>query len=113
MEWIRTSVLSLIEELERQGWTWDGNAIQIEADKLIVALGAKTDKPIFVGVRRNEDTLNFDMMTKEPTDNDTVIVGHDEDLTIKEIADEIINLQETQGLDAEAVIELMIEEYKD
>lgn len=113
MEWIHTSITNLIEELERQDWTWDGNAIQIEADKLIVALGAKTDKPIFVGVRRNEDTLNFDMMTKEPTDNDTVIVGHDEDLTIKEIADEIINLQKTQGLDTDAVIALMIEEYKD
>lgn len=113
MEWIHTSITNLIEELERQEWTWDGSCIQVEADKLVVALGVKTDKPIFVEVRRNEDTLNFDMMTKEPTDNDTVIVGHDEDLTIKEIADEIINLQETQGLDAEAVIELMIEEYKD
>ena len=113
MEMIHVFTTPLIEELERQGWTWDGNTIQIEADKLIVALGVKTNNPIFVEVRRNEDTLNFDMMTKEPTDNDTVIVGHDEDLTIKEIADEIINLQETQGLDAEAVIELMIEEYKD
>lgn len=113
MELIHIFTTPLIEELERQGWTWGGNCVQIEADKLVVALGVKTSNPIFVEVRFNDETQLFDILTQEPTDNDTVIVGHDEDLTIKEIADEIINLQETQGLDAEAVIELMIEEYKD
>lgn len=93
MEWIYTSLLKLIEELERQDWKWDGNVIQVEADKLVVALGVKTDKPIFVDVRWNEDTLSFDIKTQETTDDGAIIAGHDEDLNIKEVAKEIMSLQ--------------------
>lgn len=113
MEMIHVFTTPLIEELERQGWTWDGNTIQIEADKLIVALGAKTDKPIFVDVRFNDETQLFDILTQETTDGGAVITDHDEKLSIESVAETIIELQETQGLDTDAVIKLMIEEAKD
>lgn len=113
MEWIHTSITNLIEELERQGWTWDDNCIQVEADKLVVALGVKTDKPIFVDVRFNDETQLFDILTQETTDGGAVITDHDEKLSIESVAETIIELQETQGLDTDAVIKLMIEEAKD
>lgn len=113
MELIHVFTTPLIEELERQGWTWDGNTIQIEADKLVVALGVKTDKPIFVDVRFNDETQLFDILTQETTDGGAVITDHDEKLSIESVAETIIELQETQGLDTDAVIKLMIEEAKD
>lgn len=90
-----------------------GNTIQIEADKLVVALGVKTDKPIFVDVRFNDETQLFDILTQETTDGGAVITDHDEKLSIESVAETIIELQETQGLDTDAVIKLMIEEAKD
>lgn len=113
MELIHVFTTPLIEELERQGWTWDGNTIQIEADKLVVALGVKTDKPIFVDVRFDDETQLFDILTQETTDGGAVITDHDEKLSIESVAETIIELQETQGLDTDAVIKLMIEEAKD
>lgn len=113
MELIHVFTTPLIEELERQGWTWDDNTIQIEADKLVVALGVKTDKPIFVDVRFNDETQLFDILTQETTDGGAVITDHDEKLSIESVAETIIELQETQGLDTDAVIKLMIEEAKD
>lgn len=113
MELIHVFTTPLIEELERQGWTWDGNTIQIEANKLIVALGVKTDKPIFVDVRFNEETQLFDIMTQEPTDGTAIITDHDEKLSIESVVEAIIDLQETQKLDTDAIIKLMIEEAKD
>lgn len=113
MELIHVFTTPLIEELERQGWTWDGNTIQIEADKLVVALGVKTDKSIFVDVRFNDETQLFDILTQETTDGGAVITDHDEKLSIESVAETIIELQETQGLDTDAVIKLMIEEAKD
>lgn len=113
MELIHVFTTPLIEELERQGWTWDGNTIQIEADKLVVALGVKTDKPIFVDVRFNDETQLFDILTQETTDGGVIITDHDEKLSIESVAETIIELQETQGLDTDAIIKLMIEEAKD
>lgn len=113
MELIHVFTTPLIEELERQGWTWDGNAIQIEADKLVVALGVKTDKPIFVDVRFNDETQLFDILTQETTDGGAIITDHDEKLSIESVAETIIELQETQGLDTDAIIKLMIEKAKD
>lgn len=113
MELIHVFTTPLIEELERQGWTWDGNTIQIEADKLVVALGVKTDKPIFVDVRFNNETQLFDILTQEPTDGGAVITDHDEKLSIESVAETIIELQETQGLDMDTIFKLMIEEAKD
>lgn len=113
MELIHVFTTPLIEELERQGWTWDGNTIQIEADKLVVALGVKTDKPIFVDVRFNDETQLFDILTQETTDGGAVITDHDEKLSIESVAAMNIELQETQGLDTDAVIKLMMEEAKD
>lgn len=113
MEWIHVFTTPLIEELERQGWTWNGNCIQVEADKLVVALGVKTDKPIFVDVRFNEETQLFDITTQEPTDGGAVITDHDEKLSIESVAEAIVELQKTQGLDTDAIIKLMIEEAKD
>ena len=113
MEWIHTSITNLIDELERQDWTWDGNCIQIEADKLVVTLGVKTNNPIFVEVRFNDETQLFDILTQETTDGDAVITDHDEKLSIESVAETIIELQKTQGLDMDAILKLMIEEYKD
>lgn len=112
MEMIHVFTTPLIEELERQGWTWDGNTIQIEADKLIVALGVKTDKPIFVDVRFNEEIQLFDIMTQEPTDGTAIITDHDEKLSIESVVEAIIDLQETQKLDTDAIMALMLEEIK-
>lgn len=113
MEMIHVFSTPLIEELERQGWKWDGNTIQIEANELIVALGVKTDKPIFVDVRFNEETQLFDITTQESTDGTAIITGHDEKLSIESVVETIIDLQETQKLDTDAIIKLMIEEAKD
>ena len=113
MEWIHTSITNLIEELERQEWTWDGNCIQVEADKLVVALGVKTNNPIFVEVRFNDETQLFDILTQETMDGGAVITDHDEKLSIESVAETIIELQKTQGLDMDAILKLMIEEYKD
>lgn len=113
MEWIHTSITNLIDELERQDWTWDGNCIQIEADKLVVALGIKTNKPIFIEVRFNEETLSFDILTQETTDDSAIITEHDKDLSIKAVAERIVELQKLQKLDTDAIIELMIKELKD
>lgn len=113
MELIHVFTTLLIEELERQGWKWDGNTIQIEANKLIVALGVRTDKPIFVDVRFNEETQLFDITTQEPTDGTAIITDHDEKLSIESVVETIIDLQETQKLDTDAIIKLMIEEAKD
>lgn len=113
MEWIHTSITKLIDELERQAWTWDGNCIQIEADKLVVALGIKTNKPIFVEVRFNKETLSFDTMTQETTDDGAIITEHDKDLSIKDVAEHIVGLQKLQKLDTDAIIELMIKELKE
>ena len=112
MEWIHTSILNLIEELERQEWTWDDNCIQVEADKLVVALGVKTDKPIFVDVRWNEDTLSFDTLTQETTDDGAIITEHDNGVSIKDIAEHIVDLQKVQKLDTDAIMALMLEEIK-
>ena len=112
MEMIHVFTTPLIEELERQGWTWDGNTIQIEADKLIVALGVKTDKPIFVDVRFNEEIQLFDIMTQEPTDGTAIITDHDEKLSIESVVEAIIDLQETQKLNTDAIMALMLEEIK-
>lgn len=112
MEWIHTSITNLIEELERQGWTWGGNCVQIEADKLVVALGVKTDKPIFVDVRWNEDTLSFDTLTQETTDDGAIITEHDNGVSIKDIAEHIVDLQKVQKLDTDAIMALMLEEIK-
>lgn len=112
MEWIHTSINNLIEELERQGWTWDDNCIQVEADKLVVALGVKTDKPIFVDVRWNEDTLSFDTLTQETTDDGAIITEHDNGVSIKDIAEHIVDLQKVQKLDTDAIMALMLEEIK-
>lgn len=113
MALIHVFTTPLIEELERRGWKWDGNTIQIEADKLIVALGVKTDKSIFVDVRFNEETQLFDITTQEPTDGTAIITDHDEKLSIESVVETIIDLQETQKLDTDAIIKLMIEEAKD
>jgi hypothetical protein len=113
MELIHVFTTPLIEELERQGWTWDGNTIQIEANKLVVALGVKTDKPIFVDVRFNDETQLFDILTQETTDGGAVITDHDEKLSIESVVETIVELQKTQGLDTDAIIKLMIEEAKD
>lgn len=113
MEWIHTSITNLIEELERQEWTWDGSCIQVEADKLVVALGVKTNNPIFVEVRFNDETQLFDILTQETMDGGAVITDHDEKLSIESVAETIIELQKTQGLDMDAILKLMIEEYKD
>lgn len=113
MEWIHTSITNLIEELERQEWTCDGNCIQVEADKLVVALGVKTNNPIFVEVRFNDETQLFDILTQETMDGGAVITDHDEKLSIESVAETIIELQKTQGLDMDAILKLMIEEYKD
>ena len=113
MELIHVFTTPLIEKLERQGWKWDGNTIQIEANKLIVALGVKTDKPIFVNVRFNEKTQLFDITTQESTDGTAIITDHDEKLSIESVVETIIDLQETQKLDTDAIINLMIEEAKD
>lgn len=112
MELIHVFTTPLIEELERQGWTWDGNTIQIEADKLVVALGVKTDKPIFVDVRWNEDTLSFDTLTQETTDDGAIITEHDNGVSIKDIAEHIVDLQKVQKLDTDAIMALMLEEIK-
>lgn len=112
MEWIHTSINNLIEELERQEWTWDDNCIQVEADKLVVALGVKTDKPIFVDVRWNEDTLSFDTLTQETTDDGAIITEHDNGVSIKDIAEHIVDLQKVQKLDTDAIMALMLEEIK-
>lgn len=112
MEWIHTSITNLIEELERQGWTWDDNCIQVEADKLVVALGVKTDKPIFVEVRFNDETQLFDILTQEPTDGGAVITDHDNGVSIKDIAEHIVDLQKVQKLDTDAIMALMLEEIK-
>ena len=112
MEMIHVFTTPLIEELERQGWTWDGNTIQIEADKLIVALGVKTDKPTFVDVRFNEETQLFDIMTQEPTDGTAIITDHDEKLSIESVAEPIVDLQKVQKLDTDAIMALMLEEIK-
>ena len=113
MEQIHTSILNLIEELERQDWTWDDSCIQVEADKLVVALGIKTNKPIFVEVCFNDETQLFDILTQETTDGGAVITDRDEKLSIESVAETIIELQKTQGLDMDAILKLMIEEYKD
>lgn len=113
MEWIHTSITNLIEELERQTWTWDDNCIQVEADKLVVALGVKTNKPIFVDVRWNEDTLSFDTLTQETTDDGAIITEHDNGVSIKDIAEHIVDLQKVQKLDTDAIMALMLEEIKE
>lgn len=113
MELIHVFTTPLIEELERQGWTWGGNCVQIEADKLVVALGVKTNKPIFVEVRFNDETQLFDILTQEPTDGGAVITDHDEKLSIESVAETIIELQKTQGLDMDAILKLMIEDAKE
>lgn len=113
MELIHVFTTPLIEELERQGWTWDDNCIQVEANELIVALGVRTDKPIFVEVRFNDETQLFDILTQEPTDGTAIITDHDEKLSIESVVETIIDLQETQKLDTDAIIKLMIEEAKD
>jgi hypothetical protein len=112
MELIHVFTTPLIEELERQGWTWGGNCVQIEADKLVVALGVKTDKPIFVDVRWNEDTLSFDTLTQETTDDGAIITEHDNGVSIKDIAEHIVDLQKVQKLDTDAIMALMLEEIK-
>lgn len=112
MEMIHVFSTPLIEELERQGWKWDGNTIQIEANKLIVALGVKTDKPIFVNVRFNEETQLFDITTQEPTDGTAIITDHDEKLSIESVVETIIDLQETQKLDMDTVMALMLKELE-
>lgn len=112
MEWIHTSITNLIEELERQEWTWDGSRIQVDEDKLVVALGVKTDKPIFVDVRWNEDTLSFDTLTQETTDDGAIITEHDNGVSIKDIAEHIVDLQKVQKLDTDAIMALMLEEIK-
>ena len=112
MEWIHTSITNLIEELERQEWTWDGSCIQVEADKLVVALGVKTNKPIFIDVRWNEDTLSFDTLTQETTDDGAIITEHDNGVSIKDIAEHIVDLQKVQKLDTDAIMALMLEEIK-
>lgn len=104
MEMIHVFSTPLIEELERQGWKWDGNTIQIEANKLIVALGVKTDKPIFVDVRFNEDTLSFDTLTQETTDDGATITEHDDNISIGDVAERIVELQKLQKLDTDAII---------
>lgn len=93
MEWIHTSITKLIEELESRNWSWAGNCIQIEADKLVVALDIRTNKPIFVDVRWNEDTLSFDTMTQETTDDGAIITEHDNGVSIKDVAEHIVELQ--------------------
>lgn len=113
MEWIHTSITNLIDELERQAWTWDGNCIQIEADKLVVALGIRTNKPIFVEVHFNEETLSFDTMTQDTTDDGAIIKNYDDGVSIKDVAEHIVKLQKLQKLDTDAVIELMIKELED
>lgn len=113
MEWIHTSITKLIEELELRNWSWEGNCIQIEADKSVVALGIKTNKPIFVDVRWNEETLSFDTITQETTDDGAIITEHDKDLSIKDVAGCIVELQKLQKLDMDAIIELMIKESED
>lgn len=113
MELIHVFTTPLIEELERQGWTWDDNCIQVEANELIVALGVRTDKPIFVEVRFNDETQLFDILTQEPTDGTAIITDHDEKLSIESVVETIIDLQETQKLDTDAIVKLMIEEAKD
>ena len=113
MEWIHTSILNLIEELERQEWTWGDSCIQVEADKLVVALGIKTNKPIFVDVRWNEDTLSFDTLTQETTDDGAIITEHDNGVSIKDIAEHIVNLQKVQKLDTDAIMALMLEGIKE
>ncbi len=112
MEWIHTSITNLTEELERQEWTWDGSCIQVDEDKLVVALGVKTDKPIFVDVRWNEDTLSFDTLTQETTDDGAIITEHDNGVSIKDIAEHIVDLQKVQKLDTDAIMALMLEEIK-
>ena len=112
MEWIHTSITNLIEELERQEWTWDGGCIQVDEDRLVVALGVKTDKPIFVDVRWNEDTLSFDTLTQETTDDGAIITEHDNGVSIKDIAEHIVDLQKVQKLDTDAIMALMLEEIK-
>ena len=102
----------LIEELERQEWTWDGSCIQVDEDRLVVALGVKTDKPIFVDVRWNEDTLSFDTLTQETTDDGAIITEHDNGVSIKDIAEHIVDLQKVQKLDTDAIMALMLEEIK-
>lgn len=112
MEWIHTSITNLIEELERQEWTWDGSCIQVDENKLVVALGVKTNKPIFVDVRWNEDTLSFDTLTQETTDDGAIITEHDNGVSIKDIAEHIVDLQKVQKLDTDAIMALMLEEIK-
>jgi len=112
MEWIHTSITNLIEELERQEWTGDGSCIQVDENKLVVALGVKTDKPIFVDVRWNEDTLSFDTLTQETTDDGAIITEHDNGVSIKDIAEHIVDLQKVQKLDTDAIMALMLEEIK-
>lgn len=112
MELIHVFTTPLIEELERQGWTWGGNCVQIEADKLVVALGVKTNNPIFVEVRWNEDTLSFDTLTQETTDDGAIITEHDNGVSIKDIAEHIVDLQKVQKLDTDAIMALMLEEIK-
>lgn len=110
---LKTVVEALIEELERQGWKWDGNTIQIEANKLIVALSVKADKPIFVDVRFNEETQLFDITTQEPTDDGAIITEHDDGISIGDVAEHIVELQKLQKLDTDAIIGLMLKELED
>lgn len=76
------------------------------------ALGVKTDKPIFVDVRWNEDTLSFDTLTQETTDDGAIITEHDNGVSIKDIAEHIADLQKVQKLDTDAIMALMLEEIK-
>lgn len=113
MALIHVFTTPLIEELERQEWTWDGSCIQVDENKLVVALGVKTDKPIFVDVRWNEDTLSFDTLTQETTDDGAIITEHDNGVSIKDIAEHIVDLQKVQKLDTDAIMALMLEEIKE
>lgn len=79
---------------------------------MVVALGVKTDKPIFVDVRWNEDTLSFDTLTQETTDDGAIITEHDNGVSIKDIAEHIVDLQKVQKLDTDAIMALMLEEIK-
>ena len=79
---------------------------------MVVALGVKTDKLIFVDVRWNEDTLSFDTLTQETTDDGAIITEHDNGVSIKDIAEHIVDLQKVQKLDTDAIMALMLEEIK-
>lgn len=112
MELIHVFTTPLIEELERQGWTRGGNCVQIEADKLVVTLGIKTNNPIFVEVHFNDETQLFDILTQETTDDGAIITEHDNGVSIKDIAEHIVDLQKVQKLDTDAIMALMLEEIK-